>query len=139
MQFADTRRKLVTQFFALPKCFSDVTVREHEVARNDEDLICVKLRTAYTAPVLGTKEIKHLISLSLDNTDAVSVPWRARQISEVMAYSCAYVDSAYPVPQGPVEREGVGLPILRCTALANFALPDMVATATTASAQCSRS
>ena len=101
---------MATQFFALPKCFSDVTVREHEVARNDEDLICLKLRTAYTAPVLGTKEIKHLISLSLDSTEAVSA-CGGRQDSpvQVRLTRALQLDSADPVPQGPMEREGVGV------------------------------
>lgn len=61
------------QFYALPKCFKNVEVQEHEVARNDPDLICLKLKTAYTEPLLGTKSIKHLISLSLDETESVRI------------------------------------------------------------------
>lgn len=41
-------------------------VLEYEVAASEDNLICLKLKTAYTEPLIGTKEIKHLVSLSLD-------------------------------------------------------------------------
>ncbi|KAK9900342.1 hypothetical protein P389DRAFT_192614 [Cystobasidium minutum MCA 4210] len=66
MSFADTRRKIAAQFYALPKCFSKVEVLEYEVAENHDNLTCLKLRTAYTEPLVGTKEIKHLVSLAYD-------------------------------------------------------------------------
>jgi hypothetical protein len=66
---------MAAQFYALPKCFKDVSVQQHEVAKNDPDLICLKLQTAYTEPVLGTKVIKHLITLSLDQIEAVGADY----------------------------------------------------------------
>lgn len=64
-------RKIAAQFIALPNVFSKVEVLEHEVARNDPDLICVKMHMAYTAPIMGTKTIKNLLSLALDTTGPV--------------------------------------------------------------------
>lgn len=57
---------MAAQFYALPKCFSKVEVLEHQVCLAEDHLICIKLKTAYTAPLLGTKEVKHIVSLSLD-------------------------------------------------------------------------
>lgn len=79
--FSPRRRKVAAQFYALPKCFKNVEVKEYEVARNDVDLICLKLRTAYTEPVLGTKEIKHLISLALDTNKEVREDFRQCRVS----------------------------------------------------------
>lgn len=66
------RRKIAAQFYALPKCFSKVEVLEYEVAENHDNLTCLKLRTAYTEPLVGTKEIKHLVSLAYDPKSPVS-------------------------------------------------------------------
>lgn len=65
------RRKIAAQFYALPRCFSKVEVLEYEVAFNEGNLTCLKLKTAYTEPILGTKEIKHLVSLNYDHTSPV--------------------------------------------------------------------
>lgn len=47
-------------------------MQESEVARNDEDLIVLKLATKYAEPVIGSKIVKHLVTLSLDNSTGVS-------------------------------------------------------------------
>lgn len=67
------RRQIAAHFYALPEYFGQLKVLAHQICFCAADIICIKIQTAYTEPSVGTKTLKHLVSLGLDHNSEVGL------------------------------------------------------------------